>query len=187
MLCLAACLAASCAKDSGGGKPSTSSGSSAFKPFSQRIAENQSTKNDWTTQREKRSSFEKQGDSPHFQNKYKKKGYKAEGYKKRSWWGNKNYDSRSYAGNTDGSRFQTTSRAQGNRAKESGGGSKFRNTYQTDGYSTGAARETSASSIPGKTDAYADGRRESYPQPEIIDWREQRSLSVEQSNGILGR
>jgi hypothetical protein len=32
-----------------------------------------------------------------------------------------------------------------------------------------------------------ENRRETFQPPEIIDWREQRSLSVDQSRGILGR
>jgi hypothetical protein len=108
-------------------------------------------------------------------------------YSKKSWWGNKDYKPAKYEGNTDGSRFQTASRHDGQGARETGQSAGFSNTYRTGRYGTGAARESAVSNLAKPSDAVTDRRREVFQAPEIIDYQEQRSLSLEQSKGILGR
>lgn len=181
-------LAASCATDS------DSSGSGdGFKSLTQRLEENngytQDAAGNWVPRNDKRSSFESQGASGYFNNKsnYNKQTYQAGEYSKKSWWGNKDYGRKSYAGNTDGSRFQKSSRLQGQSAREAGGSADIPDAYQTGGYATSAAREAGNHDIDKPSDAETDIRRRVFPQPAITDWREQRSLTLEQSKGILGR
>ena len=180
-------LAASCATDS---DPKDGSGGD-FKPLSQRLEENngytQDAAGNWVPRNDKRSSFESQGASPYFKGDYDKKTYQAGEYSKKSWWGNKDYGRKSYDGDTDGSRFQKNSRMQGQNARETGGSAAIPDDYQTGGFATSAAREAGAGKIAKPSDAETDIRRRVYKQPEIIDWREQRSLTLEQSKGILGR
>ena len=91
------------------------------------------------------------------------------------------------ASNTDGSRFQKTSRLQGQGAREAGTNARIPDPYQTGTYATGAARETGATPIGISPNTEIDNRRKNYQQPEMIDWREQRSLTKDQATGILGR
>ncbi len=136
----------------------------------------------------KRSSFESKGQDPNFAGKsFDKKQYKTGDYTKKSWWGNKEYDSKPYSGNTDGSRFQKASDLQGKGARESGSTAKIPDTYKTDTYATNSAREAGKDQIAKPSNDRIENRREVSMQPEILDWREQRSLSVDQSRGILGR
>lgn len=188
--CLLALLAASCATDSAE-KKDPASPAEAPKSLSQRLSENNGYKQDdegnWLPQNDKRSSFENQGDSPYFQGQHGKKTYKAGDYSKKSWWGDKNYGRQQYSGNTDASRFQSDSGLAAKNAGESGSAAKIPSSYKTDAYATSAARETSRDKLAKPSDAETDSRRKVYQAPEIIDWREQRSLSLEQSKGILGR
>jgi hypothetical protein len=180
-------LAASCASDKGDSAPPAET----YKPMSQRLSESNGYKQDangnWAPKNDKRSSFESQGESPYFKGEYGKKNYKTGGYSKKSWWGNKEYGRPQYAGSTDGSRFQKTSRLDGKGARESGSAADVPDPYQTGAYATSTAREAGTGKLAKPSDAETDIRRRVYQQPEIIDWRQQRTLSLEQSKGILGR
>lgn len=188
MLCLLALIPASCASDPGGKDKSRPA---ERKTLSQRMDEKngytQDADGNWVPRSDKRSSFESQGKSPYFQDKYEKKTFKTGDYKKKSWWGNKEYGRKEFAGNTDGSRFQKASRLDGQGARESGTAADLPAAYQTGEYATTAARESGRSDLAKPSDAETDVRRRVYQAPDIIDWREQRSLSLEQSKGILGR
>jgi len=185
LICL---LAASCASDKGG----SSAPAEPHKGLSQRLSENNGYKVDsegnWAPRNNKRSSFESQGASPYFKGEYgKKEAFKTEEYTKKSWWGNKDYNRQSYAGNTDGSQFQKSSGLAGKGARESGGSADLPDSYQTGNFATSSAREASEGGLAKPSDAETDIRRRVFQQPDVIDWREQRSLSLEQSKGILGR
>ena len=183
-------LSASCAKDG----ESTQPVESGTKSLSQRLNESNGytvdAEGNWVPRNNKRSSFESQGESPYFkgENSEGNKAYKTGDYAKKTWWGNKDYGHQTYQGNTDGSRFRESSRLDGQSAREAGTTARGSDqNYQTGGYQTGAAREAASSGIAKPSDTETDIRRRVYQQPEIIDWREQRTMSVEQSRGILGR
>ncbi len=188
-------LLGSCGSDSSPGSStasvSSNSSSAGHKPLSQRLSEKNGYKQDangnWVPQNDKRSSFESQGESAYFKKDFKKQEYRTGDYSKKSWWGNKQVDRQSYAGATDGSRFQKSAGLQGQGARESGNSANLPDSYQTDGYATGSARETSNPNLARPSNDGIENRRKVFPEPVIVDWREQRSLSVEQSKGILGR
>lgn len=190
LLWLLVLLPVSCASGPDGGNTAGSAAPPTRKTLSQRLDESNGYKVDsdgnWVPQNNQRSSFESQGDSPYFQGNYQKKQYKTGEYSKKSWWGNKEYGRKEYAGNTDGSRFQKSSRLDGKGAREAGKAADVPQTYQTDTYATNAAREANGKRIAKPANAETENRRGVFPQPEIIDWRQQRSLSLEQSKGILG-
>lgn len=162
------------------------------KPFSQRLNESNGYKQDktgqWVPKTDKRSSFERIADSPYFKGDARKnKEFKTGEYQKKAWWGNRNYKVDPYQGNTDGSRFQTTARQQGVLAHEQGDAAELPAEYATAGYATGEAREARARPVNGGSDAETDARRRVYQAPEVLDWREQRSVSREQTKSLLGR
>jgi hypothetical protein len=146
----------------------------------------QDSKGNWIPQTDRRSDFEGKSNTS-FSKDYKKQEYKTGDYSKKSFWGNKEYAAKPYAGNTDGSRFQKASRLQGQGAREAGTDANIPDAYQTGTYATGAARETGATPIAKSSNAAIDNRQKNYKQPDIIDWREQRSVTMDQSKGILGR
>ncbi len=185
-------LPVSCASDSGGGKTAdnkTATGAPTHKTLNQRLTENNGYKVDangaWVPKSDQRSSFETKGQSPYFQGNYNSKQYQTSEYGKKSWWGNKDYGKQSYGGNTDGGRFQTTSRYSKSNAKENSSSASVPGPYQTHTYATGAAREAGVPGVSKKTDHSSDLSKE-YPMPDVIDWKEQRTLSLDQSKAILG-
>jgi hypothetical protein len=169
ILVLSAVLAVSCASDSGADKKSQA----GFKPFSQRLAEDQQMRGkdsykadasgNFLPQQDKRSSFESKTPSGYYQGDHGKKAYKTGEYAKKSWWGNKPYERQQYAGNTDGSRFQKNSRLDGKGARESGSAADLPGAYQTDNYATSAAREADNERLGKPSNAEIDKRREVFP------------------------
>ncbi|NJM38120.1 MAG: hypothetical protein HC845_09840 [Akkermansiaceae bacterium] len=178
-------LVASCANNS-----EKISSTPERKSLQQRLDENHGYKQDadgnWKAQSDRRSSFESQGEASQFRKAFNKKEYKKGEYAKKSWWGNKDYDRKSYSGNTDGSRFQKTASQQGQSAREALD-SYETNNYDTDAYATNAAREARSAQIGKPNNAEIENRRKVFNQPDIIDYRERRSLTIEQSKSILGR
>jgi len=160
------------------------------KTLSQRLDQKngyrQDTHGNWVPQVDQRSQYESKGASPYFKGEYASKAYQTGSYDKKSWWGNKDYGVKQYANNTDGSRFRKNSQFTQQGARESATPATLPGTYQTGTYATGTAREANRAGITRKSDAATESRRHAYQQPEVIDWHEQRSLSVEQSKGILG-
>lgn len=162
------------------------------KTLSQRMDEKNGYKQDsngnWKPQGDKRSPYESQGQDPNFAGKnFAKKAYKTGDYAKKSWWGNKQYDHKTYSGNTDASRFQKTSNLQGKGALEAKTAADIPDRYQTGRYATKSAREAGAAAIEKPSNDQIENRQKVFKQPEVIDWRQQRTLSMDQSKGILGR
>jgi hypothetical protein len=184
---LAAILLVSCASDP---KPEAAA-APTHRSLSERLNESGGYKQDaegnWKPTNDKRSPFESQGEIHDANKGIKKESYKTGDYAKKSWWGNKEYERQPYTGNTDGNRFQTTSRLQGKGAREANTTAKIPDNYQTNDYQTNAAREAGNAAIARPSNDLIENRQKVFQQPEIIDWREQRSLSMEQSKGILGR
>lgn len=182
---------ASCAgeKKEASGRPAE-----AHRGFSERINEKagfvQDSEGKWAPRVNRRSSFETKGESPYFKGEYGKKEYKAGDYAKQSWQGGKSFETKAYQGDTDGSRFAKSSRFDGQAAREGSQGAREGGQTAREGgnaYATGDAREAEGKRLAKPSDAETDSRRKVYTPPEIIDWREQRSLSMEQTKGILGR
>lgn len=179
-------LLASCAPDK---KASTAT--PPRRSLTERMSENNGYKQDsegnWKPQTDRRSPYENKGATYDSKKSFQKKNYKAGDYAKKSWWGNKEYDRQSYTGNTDGSRFQKSSALQEQNAREAGSNARIPGPYQTDNYATNSAREAANKPIDRPSNAIVESRQKVFQPPEIIDWREQRSLSLDQSKGILGR
>ncbi len=141
----------------------------------------------WAPSSNKRSSFEKQGQSPYFKGEIEKKAYQTGDYEKTSWWGKKAYQHSEYKGDTDGSRFKIESKQQGKVAYLGNKKVDTLDPYQTNRLEYGGARESDAERMEKPRNDYAESKRRSYVQPSVIDWEEQRKISLEESRSILGR
>ncbi len=147
----------------------------------------QDTEGKWQSKTGKRSSFEGKTD-PNFADKsFKKKTYKTGDYAKKSWWGNKDYDTKTYTNTTDASRFQKAAQQQGKEARETGTQNSFSKSYKTDDYATSSARESKTAAIKTGSNDSIENRRKVFKQPEVTDWQQRRDLSVDQTKGILGQ
>lgn len=132
---------------------------------------------------DRRSPFENKGESYFAKKAYKKEQYKTGDYTTKSWWGNKGYDHKNYAGNTDGSRFQKPSGMQDKGAREAGNAATIPDDYHTGTYATDNARESTETRLHNSTSI----ARENDKDNSQFQWNPQRSLSVEQSRSLLGR
>jgi hypothetical protein len=172
-------------------KNTTSSSAQEFVPFSKRLGSGE--RNDPNSYKRgadgkleidnaKRSQFENRGEATIGGRKYQKKEYSTGDYARKSWWGNKDYDSKTYAGPTDGSRFQTNSRMNGQGAPESASQARVAGKYDTGNYTTDNAREAGNINRDDEVQAREVGR--TYDE---FQWDKTRNLSVGESRSILGR
>lgn len=136
---------------------------------------------------DKRSSFERQRETPYFKGSIEKKEYKTGDYEKKSWWGKKTYDVGEYEGDTDGSRFKTPAKSYGKGELYADKRVDKGDPYKTQTLEYQRAVESNEDDIKKPRNDYAESRRRSYVQPSVIDWKEQRKMSMEQSRSILGR
>lgn len=190
-----ALLLVSCASDSKKEKPAPAEasghrtmderfkGGGQFDPNSYR----QGADGKLSIQNAKRSPFEAKGESNLSKKSFNKQAYQTGDYAKKSWWGNKEYGSQKYAGNTDGSRFQKASDLADKGARESSTHAKIPDNYNTNSYATNAAREAGNAPIKKGTSDQIENKRNGFEQPEILDYREQRTISKAEAGSILGR
>jgi hypothetical protein len=183
-------LFASCASD----EPSPSAATPARKSMNERFGGGGRDPDSVTQDKSgkivpnaKRSPYESKGESNFAGKDFKKQQYKAGDYARKSWWGNKDYAPKAYAVNTDGSRFQTSSALDGKGAREAATNAKTPDNYDTASYATDAAREAGNSPIKKSSNAEIENRQQVFDQPEIIGWRERRSITMDRAKGILGR
>lgn len=116
------------------------------------------------------------------------KDYTKESYRKKRWLRNTVFGRKQYEGNTDASQYkrepwfvQKQARASGQRARADG------KSYRVNPFRTSGAREQSGRRIARTADAETTVRRRVFKQPDIIHWKEQRGLTIKDTNRKLGR
>lgn len=185
---VSALVVCNCAdKDVDPAKPAVAERKSLTERLSDSGGYKQDAEGNWVPKSDKRSAYDSQRDSPYFKGKVEKDTYKTGQYAKKSWWGNKSYEAGEYSGNTDGSRFQTTARQQGQRARANGERARLEGPFETNTLDRPNARESGFDGVDRPGNAYSEAQRRTYKAPSVIDWRAQREMSVDRSKGILGR
>jgi len=187
---LMAGLFASCGAGGGGGE--TSGASAPLAPLSQRLNQEQGyvrdSEGNWLPRSDRRSQYDQRSASGVNQRKnFNTRRFGANQYQTAEWTRSQSAPPQSYSGDRDGSEFQTTAAAHGQSARQSGSRARIPGSYQTDNFGTGNSRENSARRHDRPSDDQTENRRDSFPPPEIIDWRQQRDISVDQSRSILSR
>lgn len=161
------------------------------KPLSQRLSETQGYTQDadgnWAPSSNKRSMYDSDRKYPFGQKNLTKDSYRTGDYKKKSWWGSKPYETQAYQGDTDGSRFQKRALQDGQVARQQGERSWLSKPFETQTLDTEAANESRVSDVERTRNDYTEAQDRTYRAPAIIDWRERREMSIEESRGILGR
>ena len=116
------------------------------------------------------------------------KDYQKKSYARKRWGGNTTYERKKYGGNTDASRYKMepwfVQKQAGEAATRANADGK---AYTVNPYGKSTAREQGATRLEHDSDAETDLRRRVYKQPDIIDWEEQKDLSVQDTNRLLGR
>lgn len=148
----------------------------------------QNEKGEWVPKSDKRSSYDSQRDTPYFKDKLDTmERYKTGDYAKKTWWGSKEYGKKPYEGETDGSRFRSEARQDGQVARYDGKAARTSEPFKTNTLPTESARESRNPAVDRPANAYTESQRKTYKAPSVIDWKEQRSMDVDQSRSILGR
>lgn len=128
-------------------------------------------------------------DNPEFKGRWEGKEFAAGDYRKKSWWGDKDYVKKVYDGNTDANSLRKDSRFNGREAGEGSVAARDAGkVYDTGAYNTGRAREEGrGDAIDKVSDAETDERRRVFTDPDIIPWKEQNGVTIEQTKNALGR
>jgi hypothetical protein len=127
-------------------------------------------------------------DNAEFRGRWENKEYKAGEYRKKSWWGDRDYVKKVYGGNTDANSLKKDSRFNGKTAGEGAvAAHDSKKSYRTGEYSTGKAREESKDGIRRVSDAETDERRRVFTSPDIIPWKTQNGMTVDDTKRMLGR
>lgn len=189
LLTTACALMASCAEENvDNSKPTQAARPGLQERLSESAGYKQNEKGEWVPKSDKRSSYDSQRDTPYFKDKLETmERYKTGDYAKKSWWGSKEYGKKSYEGNTDGSRFQKQARQDGQVARDNGKAARSSDPFKTNTLPRESALESRNPAIDRPTNALIESQRKTYKAPSVIDWKEQRSMNMDQSRSILGR
>ena len=128
-------------------------------------------------------------DNPEFKGRWEGKEFAAGDYRNKSWWGDRDYVKKVYGGNTDANSLRKDSRFDGREAGEGSVAARDTGkTYDTGAYNTGRAREEGRGNAINKvSDAETDERRRVFTDPDIIPWKEQNGVTIEQAKSKMGR
>lgn len=147
----------------------------------------QDSEGKWKIKDNKRSSFESVGRSPLANQQYSGKAYNPASVEKQSWWGNTRYQKQAYLGNTSADQFKTTANDAGKSANEAGSRSIFsRKSVTTRTIDRTNATESGRTNAMQSTGAARETER-AYAQPDIIDWKEQRSLQLKDTKSWMNK
>lgn len=135
-----------------------------------------------------RSSFEGKSSNMAASRDFSGKDYTTKSYARKRWAGNTEYSRKNYDGNTDANHYKMEpwfvrkqAQAEGKQASAQG------QTYSTTDFGKTIANEQDSERIERVSDAETDVRRRVYKEPDIIDWKDQQGLGVEDTNRLLGR
>ncbi len=114
--------------------------------------------------------------------------YTKKSYRKKRWFGNSLFSKKQYDGNIDGGRFKSEPLF----LKKQAAASRYRaqvdgQAFAVDPLSSVSAREQSGARFSKPSDAKITARRGVFVQPDIIHWKEQESLTIKDTNKMLGR
>ena len=140
---------------------------------------------------DQRSSFESKAESSFGGGtSYQGSEFSKKSYRKKRWGGNSSYDVKSFAGRKQAANYskepwfvrnQAGAAAQGKEAKVAKKG------FLTRVFGTSTAREQGAGNLDKPSNYQTDVRREVYKQPDVIHWKEQQGLSINDTKQLLAR
>jgi hypothetical protein len=124
-----------------------------------------------------------------FNRGYAGQQYQAGEYKKKSFWGAKDYAKTVYGGNTDADGLRKPSRFQGDSAGE---GAKVARdgsrAYNTGGeYATGSSRDLGKDRITKFAGAEDSRQSNMVTDADVVPWQQQNGMTIEESKGRMGR
>lgn len=135
---------------------------------------------------DKQSEFASKGEFSTARN-FKGKDYGKESYRKKRWGNNTDYNTKQYAGNTDGSQFKSSPHYVQKQALAGSRDSRFnRSKFGTNSVAKSNAQETNSTSVKKGQSGYVSSRGD-YGDTRVMSKKEYAELSVRQTNSLLGR
>ena len=177
---------ASCAGSSSNGGDQHLAAESLTGRLNQRHGYQVDEQGNWVPRTNKRSQYEGRGGSAYFNGAVAKKSFQAETLRKGSWMGAEQVNLAEH-------RLSGAESRHGGRSRFSSEESPMKRNLRTperiegNRLTTDAAREGATDDIGRPSDAETDVRRRVFRQPDVIDYRQQRELSIQQSKELLGR
>lgn len=141
-----------------------------------------------TMKSDKRSSFENKSSNVAMNRDFSGKDYTKNSYRKERWTGKSRFSKKSYQGGEDASQYKKEPwfvQKQTSTASMQSGASKKK--FSINPFRSKRATEQGGARLSTSTDARVSNRRSSYKQPEIRSWKDQKGLSVGDTNSMLGR
>ena len=143
-------------------------------------------KGNWLPKNDKRSQYEGRGGSGYFSGAVSKKSFGTNQLNKGSWMGGSEVQRPSHHLSGTGSNFGGSNRFSSQQAS-------LNRNLQTPTHIAGnhlpdrRANETHGQRADKPSDAETDVRRRVFNEPDIIDYRQQREMSIQESKQLLGR
>jgi hypothetical protein len=189
----AACAVVSCGNSGPNASGSESSANAGFQPLSQRLDRqsgfSQDAEGNWQPAgSNQRSQFEgRSASGTNTRNQFEASRFSTRSLDRPQWARNEAEKPQRFDGHTDGSGFQTPAADQNRRARDANARARIPGNYRTSPFATSQSRENNAKRHDRPTDYQTERARDSFEDPSITDWREQRNLSLDQSRSILSR
>jgi hypothetical protein len=138
---------------------------------------------------DKRSSFENKKSNLTKNCDFSGKDYTKKSYRKERWGGKRSFGRKKFEGNTDANRYRkepwfVKKQAAGADRQALASNKKFSVNPFRSGTSSSSATKKRYSTFQNPN---VSKSRRSFPQPDITDWKNQKGLSVKDTNGMLGR
>ena len=137
---------------------------------------------------DKRSSFENKSSNIASNRDFSGKDYTKKSYRKKRWGGGRSVDRKSFSGNADANRYRSEPLFVQKQAAPIGKQANVsKKKFSINPFRSKRATEQRGRSITTTQDAKISNRRQTYKQPDITDWKDQDSLSIGDTNRMLGR
>jgi hypothetical protein len=137
---------------------------------------------------EKRSGFENKTSNFASNRDFDGNDYTKKSYRKDRWGGNTSHTRKKYEGNTNADHYKKEPWYVRKQVASSGKQATASNKkFSVNPFRTSRATEQNARRITSKQDYKVSNRRQTYNQPTITDWKDQSTLSIKDTNSMLGR
>jgi len=137
---------------------------------------------------DKRSGFENKHSNIASNRDFSGKDYTKKSYRKNRWGGDTYFGSKKYNGNTKAKGYQSEPWFVRKQASASNQQASVANkSFLVNPFNSKRAPDPRTKRYATSTNAKVSNRRGGYKQPSITNWKDQKGLTVKDTNGMLGR
>jgi hypothetical protein len=145
----------------------------------------QDSEGNWKVQNQQRSSFEQVGRSSLDDKSLRREAYPTERVEKRSWWGKNQYEKPTYQPQS-AQALKTTAAVAGQKAREQNSLADLPDPIKRDGFATQSNSSRNQSRFRDANQAATESANDDLT-PDIMDWKEQRTLQLKDTKSWLNK